>query len=66
MKQKADGSIEILMHDQLAARDQLHKLAGAYKETLRVPERPVEDTGPMTPERAEQAYLKLVQGGKVG
>lgn len=30
-KVKADGSIEILMHDQVAARDQLHKLAGAYK-----------------------------------
>ena len=64
IKVKADGSIEILMHDQLAARDQLHKLAGAYKETVKVPERAAEETGPMTPERAERGYMALVRGGK--
>jgi phage terminase small subunit len=30
VKQKADGSIEVLMHDQAAASDQLNKLQAAY------------------------------------
>jgi phage terminase small subunit len=30
IREKADGSIEVLMHDQLAAADQLNKLQAAY------------------------------------
>lgn len=32
VKIKGNGDIEILMHDQLAARDQLNRIMGAYKD----------------------------------
>jgi phage terminase small subunit len=47
--------------DQDAAWDRVCRLMGWNKEVVKVPERTVEDTGPMTPERAERAYLQLVQ-----
>lgn len=50
--------------DQDAAWDRVCRLMGWNKEVVKVPERTVEETGPMTPERAERAYLQLVQGGK--
>jgi hypothetical protein len=32
IKQKSDGSIEVQMHDQLSASDQLNRMAGVYVE----------------------------------
>lgn len=55
-----------LCRDQDAAWERVCRLMGWNKEVVRIPERTVEETGPMTPERAERAYLSLVQGGKAG
>jgi phage terminase small subunit len=64
VKTKSDGSIEILMHDQLAARDQLHKLAGAYKtnsdgQSLAPPAPTTAPSGD-----ASVTYLAMVHGGR--
>lgn len=55
-----------MCRDQDAAWDRVCRLMGWNKETVRVPERTAEETGPMTPERAERGYLALVRGGKAG
>lgn len=60
-KQKADGSIEVLMHDQQQARESLAKIFGAFKDGIDVT--PVRDTPAIdrkaTPELATQTYLTL-------
>ena len=67
VKQKGDGSIEILMHDQMEARDMLIKMLGAYKDPKQVapPPPPNSDALEMpeniTPEMAQQKYLALVK-----
>jgi hypothetical protein len=53
-----------MLKDQDAAWDRVCRLMGWNKETVKVPERTPVETGPMTPERAERAYLELVRGGK--
>lgn len=55
-----------LCRDQDAAWERVCRLMGWNKETVKAPERVSEDTGPMTPERAERGYLALIQGGKAG
>ncbi len=66
VKVKGDGSVEILMHDQLQARDQLHKLAGAYKVNAdglpAVPAAATQDGA--KPADPAQTYLTLVHGGR--
>jgi phage terminase small subunit len=53
-----------MLKDQDAAWDRVCRLMGWNKETVKVPEPKATDTGPMTPERAERAYLALINGGK--
>lgn len=55
-----------LCRDQDAAWERVCRLMGWNKETVKAPERTVEETGPMTPERAERGYMALIQGGKAG
>lgn len=66
VKQKGDGSIEILMHDQMAARDMIIKMLGAYKDPKQAtPLQPHEITAipaDATAEQAQLEYLKLVKG----
>lgn len=67
VKQKADGSIEILMHDQMAARDMIIKMLGAYKDPKQAaPQQPNDDARLVpegaTIEQAQQTYLALVKG----
>lgn len=61
-KQKADGSIEVMLHDQAAARDSLAKLFGLFgKEGIDVT--PIRDTPAIDrkadPQAATQTYLRL-------
>jgi hypothetical protein len=55
-----------LCRDQDAAWERVCRLMGWNKETVKLPERTVEETGPMTPERAERGYMALIRGGKAG
>lgn len=66
VKQKADGSIEILMHDQMQARDMIIKMLGAYKDPKQAaPPTPGGSLEPIdkdaTPEDAQRAYLTLIK-----
>lgn len=67
VKQKGDGSIEILMHDQMAARDMLIKMLGAYKDPKQVAPPTSGGTDALelpeniTPEDAQRKYLSLVK-----
>lgn len=65
-KQKGDGSIEILMHDQQAARESLAKVLGAFKDGIPVtPGRETPAIPPnATPEKAQQTYMRLVVNNK--
>jgi phage terminase small subunit len=60
---KANGEIEILMHDQLAARDQLNRMLGAYKES-QLPAVTAAQPVPKscTPEEAARTYMRMIQG----
>jgi phage terminase small subunit len=65
-KVKADGSIEILMHDQIQARDMVIKMLGAYKDGRGIQGQGTGgDAQPIaegaTADEAQRAYLKLVQ-----
>jgi phage terminase small subunit len=63
-KEKADGSIEVLLHDQQKARESLAKCLGALKEAG-IPITPIEQDkarGPITAEQAQKGYLRLVSG----
>lgn len=65
LKEKADGSIEILMHDQQQARDMLIKMMGGYKDG-KIGDRPqggaelIPTTA--TAEEAQRAYMRLIAG----
>lgn len=64
VKIKGNGDIEILMHDQLKARDMLNRIQGIYKDnTAAMP--PAASTASQvaaakTPEERQRAYLRLV------
>jgi phage terminase small subunit len=65
-KVKADGSIEILMHDQIQARDMVIKMLGAYKDGRGIQGQGTGgDAAPIahdaTADEAQRAYRKLVQ-----
>lgn len=62
---KADGTIKVLMHDQMQARDMIIKMLGAYKDGKAgqvAPGTAAPIPSDATPEEAQRAYLKLVQG----
>lgn len=62
-KQKGDGSLEILMHDQHAARESLGRILGAFKDGIPVtPVVPIGTPIPATatPAEAAKSYLRLV------
>ncbi len=67
VKETANG-IEVLMHDQQAARDMLHRMAGAYRDGAKLPGDPGTDPGEaidmetITPSNAKDAYMSLVHG----
>lgn len=64
VKIKGNGDIELLMHDQMQARDMLNRIMGAYKDGATLPVTPqaaaqaVEQV--KTPEERQRAYLRLV------
>lgn len=60
---KGNGDREVLMHDQLAARDQLHRLTGAYKDSLAIPAMPRGEVKPGAD--VHRTYLSMIHGGKV-
>lgn len=59
---KGNGDREVLMHDQLAARDQLHRLLGAYKDSLAIPTVPTGEVKPGAD--VHRTYLSMIAGGK--
>ena len=62
---RADGSLDILLHDQLAARDQLNRMLGCYKDVqLQISKQPTarSASAPCTAEEAMQTYLRMIHG----
>lgn len=62
----ADGSVRIVMHDQMQARDMIIKMLGAYKDPKQAaPPTPGGSLEPIdkdaTPEDAQRAYLTLIK-----
>lgn len=60
IKVKGNGDREILMHDQMQARDQLHRLVGAYKDSLAIPTLPEATVKPG--QDVSKTYLAMVHG----
>lgn len=62
------SGVEVLMHDQAAARDMLHRMAGAYRDGAKLPGDPGTDPGEaidmetVTPDNAKDLYMSLVHG----
>jgi hypothetical protein len=50
------------MHDQIAARDQLNRMMGAYKDQLAV-STPQAETGKPAGD-VHRSYLTMIKGGK--
>jgi phage terminase small subunit len=69
VEQKADGSIKFHVHDQMAARDMVVKMIGAYKEPTKFGGATAgEGDDPIpagaTQDQAAQAYMTMIRGGK--
>lgn len=64
VKQKADGSIEVLMHDQLKAAELCGRILGAFNDKVSIipPHAAPDLPKGTTPEQVQQAYLSLVGG----
>lgn len=67
VKIKGNGDIEILLHDQLKARDMLNRIQGIYKDANAAnPPQPVaavsEAAAAKTPEDRQRSYLRVVSG----
>lgn len=62
LKIKGNGDREVLMHDQMQARDQLHRLVGAYKDSLAIPLPPASEVKPGAD--VHKTYLTMIAGGK--
>jgi len=62
VKQKADGSIEVLMHDQLKAAEMVGRILGAFNDKLSIipPARVAELPAGTKPADVQAAYLALV------
>ncbi len=65
VKQKANGEVEILMHSQEKARENLARCLGAFKDAVQMPstEKPKPVELP-TPEQSRETYLRVIQGHK--
>lgn len=65
VKIKGDGSLEVLMHDQMQARDMLHRMAGVYKDAPPLPGGSADGGVPdnVAIEDAGDVYMQLVHGG---
>lgn len=61
----ANGQMEILLHDQMKARELVGKVLGVFKDGVPVTavEPAKEAVKPATQEDASKAYLRLIQGG---
>jgi phage terminase small subunit len=68
IKVKADGSLEVQLHDQMKAREQLARCKGAFKDLIPVAVVPpgTQSSEPVAPDRAAATYLQLIHGGKRG
>lgn len=68
VKIKGNGDIELLLHDQMAARDQLNRIMGAYKDgagqaAVAPPSNATATAAQAkTPEERVRGYLRLVAG----
>lgn len=67
IKIKGNGDIEILLHDQMHARDMLNRIQGAYKDGANnIPQAPQKMAATAqaqtTPEDRQRSYLRLVSG----
>lgn len=66
IKIKGNGDIEILLHDQLKARDMLNRIQGIYKDGAVQPTATAADIAVAaeqpTPEKRVQSYLRVVSG----
>lgn len=68
VKIKGNGDIEILMHDQMQARDMLNRIQGAYKDgAANLPAGTGSNTAATaaqakTPEERQRSYLRLISG----
>jgi phage terminase small subunit len=61
----ANGSLEIKMHDQMKAREQLARVMGYFKDgaiPVSVTEPAKERQGPTTLEDAQRSYMRLITG----
>lgn len=65
IKVKGDGSLEVLFHDQMQARDMLHRMAGVYKDAPPLPGGSADGGVPegVAIEDAGDVYMQLVHGG---
>lgn len=65
IKVKGDGSLEVLFHDQMQARDMLHRMAGVYKDAPPLPGGSADGgvPGDVAIEDAGDVYMQLVHGG---
>lgn len=69
VKIKGNGDIEILLHDQMAAREMLNKIQGAYVAGNPAQQPEAGDAtktavAAKTPEERQRAYLRLMASGK--
>jgi phage terminase small subunit len=65
VKIKGNGDIELLMHDQMQARDMLNRIMGAYKDGAALTPPGLQEAAKAveqqkTPEERQRAYLRLV------
>lgn len=67
-KIKGNGDIEILLHDQMQARDMLNRIMGAYKDGANNLPQPAQPSAAQaaqaarTPEERSRSYLRMVSG----
>lgn len=65
IKIKGNGDVEVLLHDQMQARDMLNRIMGAYKDGNLAQQPPAGQAvaaaaAAKTPEERQRAYLRLV------
>jgi len=63
IKQTKDG-VQVLMHDQNRARENLARCFGAFKDAVPQTQAPAKAVPLPTPEDAQRAYLQVIQGGR--
>ena len=63
IKQTKDG-VQVLMHDQNRARENLARCFGAFKDAVPQTQAPAKAIPMPSAEDAQRAYLQVIQGGK--